>query len=82
MTRLFQKLPFHYGWTIVFTGTLILFACLGLARFAYGMMTLSLIQEPLPVSAGGAYHSFQLETAPIRRLRWIYPHLSCSYEQN
>ncbi|MFO8083659.1 MAG: YbfB/YjiJ family MFS transporter [Desulfobacterales bacterium] len=38
MTRLFQKLPFHYGWTIVFTGTLILFACLGLARFAYGML--------------------------------------------
>ena len=38
MTHLFHKLPFHYGWAIVFTGTLILFACLGLARFAYGML--------------------------------------------
>ncbi|WP_321394666.1 MFS transporter [uncultured Desulfuromusa sp.] len=32
------KLPFHYGWLIVITGTLTLFSCLGLARFAFGML--------------------------------------------
>lgn len=38
MAQPFHKLPFHYGWAIIFVGTLILFACLGLARFAYGML--------------------------------------------
>ncbi len=33
-----NKLPFHYGWLIVGTGILTLFACLGLARFAFGML--------------------------------------------
>lgn len=28
----------HYGWVIVATGTLTLFACLGLARYAYAML--------------------------------------------
>jgi sugar phosphate permease len=28
----------HYGWVIVIIGTLIVFACLGLARFAFGML--------------------------------------------
>ncbi len=32
------RLPFHYGWVIVFCGALTLFSCLGLARFAYGML--------------------------------------------
>ena len=30
--------PYHYGWLIVVTGILTLFACLGLARFAFGML--------------------------------------------
>lgn len=30
--------PVHYGWVIVATGALTLFSCLGLARFAYGML--------------------------------------------
>lgn len=30
--------PFHYAWIIVLCGALTLFACLGLARFAYGML--------------------------------------------
>ncbi|AMV73429.1 major facilitator superfamily membrane protein [Desulfuromonas sp. DDH964] len=30
--------PCHYGWVIVLTGALTLFACLGLARFAFGML--------------------------------------------
>ncbi len=29
---------FHYGWVIVFAGMLSIFACLGLARFALGML--------------------------------------------
>lgn len=28
----------HYGWVIVFVGTLTIVACLGLARFAFGML--------------------------------------------
>jgi len=31
-------LPFHYGWIIVATGTLIIIACLGFGRFALGML--------------------------------------------
>ncbi|MDT8319581.1 MAG: MFS transporter [Xanthomonadales bacterium] len=30
--------PFHYGWVIVGTGTLIIMACLGFGRFALGML--------------------------------------------
>jgi len=30
--------PFHYGWVIVATGSLVLFSCLGLARYAYTML--------------------------------------------
>jgi len=30
--------PPHYGWIIVFTGVAILFTCLGLGRFAIGML--------------------------------------------
>ncbi len=33
-----SRLPCHYGWLIVVTGILTLFACLGLARFAFGML--------------------------------------------
>ncbi len=33
-----RKIPFHYGWLIVFSGGLTLFACLGLARFAFGLL--------------------------------------------
>ena len=33
-----SRLPFHYGWLIVATGTLCIFACLGFGRFALGML--------------------------------------------
>jgi len=33
-----NRLPFHYGWVIVATGMLCIFACLGLGRFALGML--------------------------------------------
>ncbi len=33
-----RKFPIHYGWMIVLSGGLTLFACLGLARFAFGLL--------------------------------------------
>jgi MFS family permease len=33
-----SRFPFHYGWIIVATGTLCIFACLGFGRFALGML--------------------------------------------
>ncbi|WP_020674971.1 MFS transporter [Geopsychrobacter electrodiphilus] len=36
--KLVAKIPFHYGWMIVLSGALTLFACLGLARFAFGLL--------------------------------------------
>jgi len=33
-----SRLPFHYAWVIVVTGTLCILACLGLGRFALGML--------------------------------------------
>lgn len=38
MKDLIRRLPFHYGWVIVFTGTLSIVACLGFGRFAIGML--------------------------------------------
>lgn len=35
---LVRALPFHYGWAIVAAGCLGLFACLGMGRFALGML--------------------------------------------
>lgn len=32
------KRSFHYGWVIAFTGTVCIFACLGLGRFSLGML--------------------------------------------
>jgi sugar phosphate permease len=33
-----EKLPVHYAWLIVLSGVFTLFACFGLARFAFGML--------------------------------------------
>jgi MFS family permease len=33
-----SRLPFHYAWVIVVTGTLCIVACLGFGRFALGML--------------------------------------------
>ncbi len=35
----------HYGWVIVVTGFLIIFACIGLARYAYTMLLPSMQSE-------------------------------------
>ncbi len=34
----YHRLPFHFGWIIVFAGMLTIFAALGLGRFALGML--------------------------------------------
>jgi len=34
----FNLFPFYYGWVVVFTGMLGVLACLGLGRFAFGML--------------------------------------------
>ena len=36
--RVMRALPFYYGWLIVAAGSLGIFACIGLARFALGML--------------------------------------------
>ena len=46
-TSAFQKLPFHYGWLIVAAGSLGTFACIGLARFALGMLLPAMGQDLL-----------------------------------
>lgn len=33
-----RSINLHYGWVIAFTGTAVIFACLGLGRFALGML--------------------------------------------
>lgn len=38
MTPTFKLRTIHYGWIIVATGALVLFSCLGLARYAYTML--------------------------------------------
>lgn len=38
-------LPFHYGWIIVATGFLGIFACIGLARYALGMLLPAMGQD-------------------------------------
>ncbi len=43
--RLSSKLPFHYGWIIVFAGTLCIFAALGFGRFALGMLLPSMARN-------------------------------------
>jgi len=74
-----RRLPLHYGWIIVLAGALTLFACLGLARFAYGMLLpgmrtgLGLGYDQMGfVSTGnfaGYLVSVALVPALIRRLR-------------
>ena len=44
-----RALPFHYGWVVVGTGTLAIFAALGLGRFALGMLLPSMAAS-LPLS--------------------------------
>ena len=40
-----SRLPFHYGWIIVASGTLCIFACLGFGRFALGMLLPAMAQN-------------------------------------
>ncbi len=38
-------LPFHYAWIVVGTGTLVILACLGIGRFALGMLLPSMAES-------------------------------------
>lgn len=38
LKKIFSKYDLHYGWVIVFSGLIGVFACLGLGRFALGML--------------------------------------------
>ncbi len=38
LKKIFSKYDLHYGWVIVFSGVIGVFACLGLGRFALGML--------------------------------------------
>jgi MFS family permease len=42
-----KKTGFHYGWMIVLAGCLTIFACIGLARFSYGLLLPSMGKELL-----------------------------------
>jgi MFS family permease len=44
-TFISRRLSFHYGWVIVAAGALGIFACIGLARFALGMLLPAMGQE-------------------------------------
>lgn len=38
INRQTSRQPLHYAWIIVLTGTLVILACLGIGRFAFGML--------------------------------------------
>lgn len=61
-----RERPFHYGWVIVATGTLSVFAALGLGRFALGMLlpsmgvTLSLSYDEMGYIGTGNFLGYLL----------------------
>ncbi|HEY5672761.1 MAG TPA: MFS transporter [Malonomonas sp.] len=80
-----ERLPFHYGWLIVVTGILTLFACLGLARFAFGMLLpgmrdgLGLAYDQLGYLGTGNFVGYLLSVAVTPAvLRRLKPRLTIS----
>ena len=75
-----RKLPFHYGWLIVVAGILSLFSCLGLARFAFGMLVpgmregLALGYDQIGYLGTGNFVGYLLSVAltPVI-LNWLRP---------
>lgn len=72
--NLARKFPFHYAWVIVFSGGLTLFACLGLARFAFGLLLpamrqgLSLGYDQMGLISTGNFIGYLLAVAISPRL--------------
>jgi MFS family permease len=74
-----SRFPFHYGWVIAAVGFLIIFACIGLARYAYTMLLpsmqagLGLSYDRMGYIGTGNFSGYLLSVilAPrlIRRLR-------------
>lgn len=76
------KLPFHYGWIIVLVGTLTIFACLGLARFAFGMLlpsmrdALALSYDDMGLLGTGNFAGYLVAVSLIPvLLRWLTPRI-------
>lgn len=69
---------FHYGWVIVAAGAMTVFACLGLARFAYGMLlplmgkSLQLRYDQMGFISTGNFAGYlaAVATAPFSMRRW------------
>lgn len=69
---------FHYGWIIVAVGALTLFSCLGLARFAFGMLLpsmgagLGLAYDQMGFVGTGNFAGYLLSVAlaPLLIRRW------------
>lgn len=69
---------FHYGWVIVLSGSLTLFSCLGMARFAFGLLlpamrqTLELGYDQMGLISTGNFIGYLLAVAisPMLIRRW------------
>lgn len=79
------RLPFHYGWVIIVAGILTLFACLGMARFAYGMLLpgmregLGLAYDQLGYVSTGNFIGYLLSVAMVPMLlRRFRPRITIS----
>jgi len=83
MSRSLSNLPFHYGWLIVVNGILTLFACLGLARFAYAVLLpgmrdgLGLAYDQMGFVGTGNFVGYLISVAftPLV-LRWLRPRIT------
>ena len=76
------KPPIHYGWIIVLVGTLTVFACLGLARFAFGMLlpsmrdALAMSYEDMGLLGTGNFAGYLAAVTLIPfLLRWLTPRI-------
>jgi len=80
------KLPFHYGWLIVLSGALTLFACLGMARFAFGLLlpamrqSLDLGYDQMGLISTGNFIGYLLAVAlsPLLIRRWRPRLVTCA----
>ncbi|MDX1594003.1 MAG: MFS transporter [Gammaproteobacteria bacterium] len=76
--RLARALPAHYGWIIVVTGLLIVFACLGIGRFALGMLlpsmglSLSLSYAQMGLISTANFVGYLLAVVACGRLVRVY----------
>ena len=76
--RLARLLPAHYGWVIVVSGLLTVFACLGIGRFALGMLlpsmgiSLDLSYADMGLISTGNFIGYLLAVLGCGRLVGLY----------